>query len=170
MTENDVTVFLDMDGVLCSFEADFKRLTGKEPDDYEKEFGQKKYWDFILEQGSVFWERLTPTPDMEELKSYVFSHFLRIGILSSSSKKNHGSNIVKQGKLKWLRKHGFLNKIPNSNVIIVDSAQDKKRYAWKNKILVDDYEKNVRSWIGAGGIGILHTSSKESIKQLSRYA
>lgn len=170
MTDKDVTVFLDMDGVLCTFEEDFIRLTGKHPDVYEEEFGEKKYWNFILDQGSSFWEKLTPTSDMEELKSYVFSHFLRIGILSSSSKKNHGSNVVKQGKLKWLKNHGFLDKIPNNNVIIVDSAQDKKRHAWNNKILVDDYDKNVKSWVGAGGIGILHKSARNSIKELSRYA
>lgn len=170
MTDANITVFLDMDGVLCTFEADFEKLTGKSPYDYEKEFGPKKFWNFILDQGSVFWENLSPTPDMEQLKEYVFSHFLRIGILSSSSRKSHGSNIVKQGKMKWLKKHGFLSKIPNSNILIVDSAQDKKRYAWENKILVDDYEKNVRSWIGAGGIGILHTSVENTIKELSRYA
>jgi hypothetical protein len=170
MTDKDFTIYLDMDGVLCTFEEDFQRLSGKHPDKYEEEFGEKKYWNFILDQGASFWEKLHPTTDMEELKEYVFSHFLRIGILSSSSKKNHGSNLVKQGKMKWLRNHGFLSKIPSNNIIIVDSARDKKNYAWNNKILVDDYDRNVKEWIGAGGIGIHHTSARESIKQLSRYA
>jgi hypothetical protein len=169
MKSADMTIMLDMDGVLCTFEEDFNQLTGKHPDDYEEEVGEKKYWNFILDQGSYFWENLNPTKDMEILKEYVFSNFLRIGILSSSCRKVHGSNVVKQGKLKWLKRHGFLNKIPNSNIIIVDSARDKKKYAWGNKILVDDYDRNVKEWIGAGGIGIHHTSARDTIKQLLRY-
>jgi hypothetical protein len=169
MTDIDYTLFLDMDGVLCNFDHDFFKLTGKEPREYEAEVGEKKFWTFILDQGTRFWEDLTPTKDMEELKEFAFSNFLRIGILSSSSKKSHGSNMVKNGKLKWLRKHGFLSKIPNENIIIVDSARDKKKYAWKNKILVDDYEKNVKEWLGAGGVGIHHKSAKSTIKQLFRY-
>lgn len=169
--KEELTVYLDMDGVLCNFDKTFKALSdGVAPDEYEAEHGTKKYWNLILEQGTGYWENMEPIPDMEELKEYVFSNFLRIGILSSSSRKNHGSNIPKQGKVKFLRRHGFLTHIPLRNVIIVDSAQDKKNHAWTNKILVDDYDKNVRSWIGAQGIGILHKNARNTIRELSRYA
>jgi hypothetical protein len=54
--------------------------------------------------------------------------------------------------------------------MIVDSAQHKKNYAWTNKILVDDYDKNIRAWRGAGGVGILHKNARQTIKELNRYA
>lgn len=169
--KDELMVYLDMDGVLCEFEKEFQKIShGVLPNDYEREHGTKKYWNLILEQGIGFWENMEPTVDMIELKTYVFSNFLRIGILSSSSRKTHGSNIPIHGKMKFLRSRGFLSHIPKGNVIITDSAQDKKNYAWGNKILVDDYDKNIRSWQGAGGIGILHKSARQTIKELNRYA
>ena len=168
--KEELMVYLDMDGVLCEFEKAFHEISGVQCQEYEGEHGTKKYWELILEHGTGFWENMDPTPDMEELKHFVFSNFLRIGILSSSGKKEHGSNIPTQGKIKFLRRHGFLTHIPKSNIIITGSAQDKKNYAWGNKILVDDYDKNIRSWKGAGGIGILHTSARNTVKELNRYA
>lgn len=169
--KEETMVYLDMDGVLCDFEKEFQKIShGVLPRDYEAEHSTKKYWNLVLEQGTGFWENMETTPDMIELKEYVFSNFLKIGILSSSSRKEHGSNIPTQGKMKFLRKHGFLTYIPKENVKIVDSAQQKKNYAWSNKILVDDYDKNIRAWKGAGGIGILHTSARQTIKELNRYA
>ena len=38
----------------------------------------------------------------------------------------------------------------------------------KNSILIDDREKNIREWEKAGGIGILHTSTKDTLRKLKR--
>jgi len=160
-----------MDGVLCTFEESFKEQIGDGigPVEFKEIHGSKKYWDAIIDHGMSFWEHLPPTKDMIVLKEYVFRNFDKIGILSSSSRKEHGSNVVTHGKMKWLRRHGFLNLIPNKNIIIVDSATHKRKYAWDDKILVDDYAKNISGWIGSGGIGILHKSAKRSIEKLDDY-
>jgi 5'(3')-deoxyribonucleotidase len=46
---------------------------------------------------------------------------------------------------------------------------EKKNYSGKNKILVDDLHANCEEWKQMGGIGILHTSAKDSIKELQKY-
>jgi hypothetical protein len=56
------------------------------------------------------------------------------------------------------------------NIILVDKAITKQKYAALNGILIDDYEKNIAQWREAGGIGILHKNARETIKQLRRYA
>ena len=39
-------------------------------------------------------------------------------------------------------------------------------FASPNSILIDDREDNIKGWIDAGGIGILHTSADNTINTL----
>jgi hypothetical protein len=57
--------------------------------------------------------------------------------------------------------------IPGTKLIL-SKAENKKDYARPNSILIDDNVKNIADWIGAGGIGILHTSAEDTIKQLKK--
>ena len=42
---------------------------------------------------------------------------------------------------------------------------DEKKY---DKILIDDMEQTINEWNKGGGIGILHTSAADTIKQLKK--
>jgi hypothetical protein len=108
-------------------------------------------------------------PDMKTLKRYVFDNFLKIGILSSTGKSKSKTNYAEEGKMRWLNNHGFLSMILSEDIHLVESAQLKKDFALPKRILVDDYAKNIQGWNNNKGIGILHTSAANSIKQLSRY-
>jgi len=47
----------------------------------------------------------------------------------------------------------------------------KKSYATtdeKPNVLIDDFDKNIREWQAAGGIGILHTDVGKTISELKR--
>lgn len=166
---NDIEIiYLDMDGVLCDFHAQFKKLAGADTHQYEAEHGTKNFWKFINKQGLSFWSDMIPMGDMEELKSFVFDNFLRVGILSSSSKKN-GSTYAEEGKRLWLQKHKFISQIADTDIIIVDSAQDKKNYAKPGRVLIDDYIRNIEAWNSKGGIGIQHISAKNTIGELYKY-
>ena len=53
---------------------------------------------------------------------------------------------------------------------------EKKDFAMKGSnigkrpaILIDDYPKNVQQFKAAGGIGILHTTTSNTISQLKRF-
>jgi hypothetical protein len=35
-------------------------------------------------------------------------------------------------------------------------------------VLIDDYPKNIKEWTAKGGIGILHTNTSSTIRQLKK--
>ena len=45
-------------------------------------------------------------------------------------------------------------------------AKFKAEYSGKNRILIDDRADTIEAWRSNGGIGILHTSANDTIKQL----
>ena len=56
-------------------------------------------------------------------------------------------------------------KIGTDQINIVQ-RREKQNFAGKDIILVDDHKKNIREWESAGGTGILHTNTNNTIKQL----
>jgi hypothetical protein len=77
-------------------------------------------------------------------------------LLSSPSR----SEISRLGKRLWVR-----NQLPGIKLILARS-KDKQNYSGENKILIDDRPSNIVEWRLKGGIGILHTSTSNTIKQL----
>lgn len=63
-------------------------------------------------------------------------------------------------KRQWVAKHIG---IPDKDVIV---DHDKAKYAAPNHILIDDRRRSIDPWRAAGGIGILHTSPEDTLKQL----
>lgn len=162
---NDYTIFLDLDGVLCDFPLAFRQLsqhvTGKAFD--INDYDQTKAHTMIEKTGPDYWTNIPPVRDMKELVKYVTDNFLSIKILSSTS--NIEGAI--EGKKDWLRRHNI--PVSGSDIILVKSATLKQKYASPNGILIDDYDKNIKSWVENNGVGILHTSARNSIKQLQQY-
>ncbi len=61
------------------------------------------------------------------------------------------------GKAEWILKF-----VPERGRMILGelmivASKDKHLVAKPNRVLIDDSEKNIKEWIAAGGIGILHT-------------
>lgn len=86
----------------------------------------------------------------------------RIEFLTACPKYKTNQN-VKLDKLAWLREN-----IPyNIPVNVVDDKSQKRAFCRTPRdILVDDYIKNVNDWKSVGGIGILHRSPEETIRNL----
>ncbi|MEM4261005.1 MAG: hypothetical protein QXG00_07225 [Candidatus Woesearchaeota archaeon] len=47
-------------------------------------------------------------------------------------------------------------------------SRTKGKHAFKNGILIDDYDEKIDNWEDNGGIGIVHKSAKETIKRLKK--
>jgi len=77
-------------------------------------------------------------------------------LLSAPSRANES----RLGKRLWVK-----NNIPGTKLILT-SASTKKNYAKGNRILIDDRPDNIYQWREAGGIGILHVNTEDTIKQL----
>ena len=125
------------------------------PSEYESKYGRDKFWDFIDNQiGVKFWAGM---PWMEDGKQYWEYISKYNPILLSAPSINNESRL---GKRLWVKKH-----LPGTPLKLA-YAINKKNYAKENAILIDDREQNIQQWRENGGIGILHTSASDTIKQL----
>ena len=57
--------------------------------------------------------------------------------------------------------------MPGVKLTLAYSA-DKQKYAAPNHILIDDRKSNIDQWVSRGGVGILHTSTADTIRQLKK--
>lgn len=150
-------LFVDMDGVLTDFDLKASELLDVPRDDvqdYIKEHS-KRSWFKIDRAGENFWKNMKWMPDGKELWKNV--EIYRPTILTSPSR--HPSSF--EGKKKWLGNE--IGEVP----YIIDS--DKSKYAEnKSFILIDDREKNIDAWEKAGGTGILHKSTRNTIDKLQK--
>ena len=153
-------IYCDMDGVLTNFEGRFKSLNPEHlsPAQYQAKYGIEKFWDFIDEETGVkFWVGMPWMSDGEELWNYIKDK--QPTLLSAPSRKNES----RLGKRLWVK-----NNIPGTKLIL--SAADKKQnYSKPDTILIDDRPDNIDQWRLRGGIGILHTNTQDTIKQLQAY-
>ncbi len=152
----DYVIYSDMDGVLTDFEKRFQKFSGGMlPSEYESKYGRNKFWDLIDNQiGVKFWVGM---PWMEDGKQYWEYISKYNPILLSSPSINNESRL---GKRLWVKKY-----LPGTPLKLA-YAKNKKNYAKENAILIDDRKENINQWVEAGGIGILHTSASDTIKQL----
>jgi len=161
MEESRRTIFLDMDGVLADLKTTASRIHGK---DY-KSLTPKQFWHPIVNVIEHFFATLDMLPDAPELfaaaKSFDGADVAVLTALPKPIGKFYKD--VKQDKIDWAHRH-FGRDLPVHTVV---GGVNKGRFCKSpHDILIDDMPRNVRVWQEAGGIGILHTSAKDSIAQL----
>jgi hypothetical protein len=159
------TIYCDLDGVLCDFEARFEHFAGLSPDEYRKEIEQKygkkqvdkMFWDLIDNQiGVRFWRGIPWMPGGKQLWDYIKPY--NPTLLSSPSFDNSS----RMGKSLWIKDH-----IPGTPVIF-RQAKQKSDFAGPNKILIDDREDTIMSWKAKNGIGILYKNTDQVINDLKK--
>jgi predicted kinase len=154
--EQQYKVYCDMDGVLVDFERGYNDLTGKKTPGVDSTYNKEDFWGAITKAGSKFWADLNWMPDGQQLWDYINQYNPK---LLTAPSREHSSVI---GKKEWISKN-----IPGTPVVF-RQAKDKKDLAEPNAILIDDRKDNIQQWIDAGGIGIRHTSTESTIKQLQK--
>ena len=149
-----------MDQVLCNF------LKGAD-DAVGGSFvtaDRKTRWNTITSMGKKFWENLEWMPGSKQMYSFI-SKYDPYVLSAYSDKDATGS---KTGKMNWLKKN---TKFKRSKINLVLRDQ-KKKFAKDNdgkaNILIDDYEKNIKEWEQAGGIGVIYTNAPNTIRELKR--
>jgi hypothetical protein len=150
----DYKIYCDMDGVLADFESGYEELTGI---DLKGEFKKgDDFWDPIKIAGVGFWAGLKWMPGGQELWDYLKPFNPQ---LLSAPSREQSSRI---GKHVWVK-----HKIPGTKLILRYASQ-KQQLATPESILIDDRQINIDQWEAAGGIGILHTSTANTIQQLQK--
>lgn len=161
------TIYCDMDGVLCDFDAQFEHYYGIAPREYAKQKGEMILKKAVNDVGEKYWSQMPWMPGGQELWEYISRY--NVKILSSPST----FEFAKQGKLKWISEN--LN--PKPSEIIFEQTGNKhnvlkgKPYnEVRNSILIDDYFRNIAPWKETGGIGITHKSSQGTISILKKFS
>ena len=151
-SKNSPKLWVDLDGVLVNFEKGFEDLGQGS----KKDMDSKTFWK-ILSTAPRFFRDLEWMPDGEEL----WNHIKRYNptILTAPVRESTMPH-CKEDKKTWVKEH-----LGNMKIII-DS--NKGNYANEGDILIDDKEENIVSWETADGVGILHTSTINTIKKLQR--
>lgn len=159
------TIYCDLDGVLCDFEARFEHFAGLSPDEYRieiaKKYGEKQvnkmFWDLIDKQiGVRFWRGIPWMPGGQQLWNYIKPYN---PTLLSSPSYDESSKI---GKSLWVKDH------ISGTPLIFRQAKLKSDFAGPNKILIDDREDTIMSWKAKNGIGILYKNTDQTINDLKQ--
>ena len=152
MKNTEYKIYCDMDGVLVDFNDGYFKLTGHKLDGTYRT--DERFWDPINEAGYDFWINLEWMPDGKELWSYIEKYEPE---LLSAPSRQPDSRVAKND---WVNRE-----LPNVHLIL-RSAKHKKDFASPISILIDDRVDNIADWVSAGGIGILHKNTEDTILQL----
>lgn len=147
-------IYCDMDGVLCDFDKRFEQFSGMSPKEYESKYGTKKFWELIDKIGTQFWSKMPWMPEGKQLWQYISKY--KPDLLSAPSQKATS----RYGKRLWVNEN-----IPGAKLILAN-REKKQNYSKKNSILIDDRPDTIDEWNSRGGIGILYTSTLDTIKKL----
>ena len=149
-----ITLYLDMDGVLCNFDKAYRKLDPEKAD-------RKKFREAVFTY-KIF-EDLEFMPDAQELLNYVCKlDDINIQILTSMGTFDaEQGNAAKYQKMHWLESKNIPYKAN-----FVRSKQEKANFAHENAILIDDSIGCIKPFTEKGGHGILHTRSSDTIQQI----
>jgi 5'(3')-deoxyribonucleotidase len=151
-------IFVDLDGGVVDFDAEMERIGFKRAEVEGNSKAKGRFWHEVgrkAHRGEPFWGVMKPMADADVLWSYVKRY--NPEILSATG---HVGNATEE-KHAWVKQH--LGEVPTH---LVRKSSDKAQFAAPTHILIDDRAKSIEPWVAAGGIGILHTSAADTIRQL----
>ena len=158
-TEN-TKIYLDMDGVLADFFAEYAKLAGVTSGSYRDIPPAKA--DPTLNQmiGTDFFHRLPKFPTADSLVNLVLKYVKTYDICSSPLRGDHANS--GHWKREWIKDN--LNPQPSEIVI----TGQKEHYAvnadGSPNILIDDRGTNIERWRARGGIGIKYQADEDSLQ------
>jgi len=149
-------IYQDMDGCLTDFDKAYYELTGTKSHIATDKLSKPDFWKPISDAGKDWWANMEWMPDGKKLWNYIKKY--NPTLLSSPSKEKTSA----EGKKIWVKRE-----LSNTPLILARSFE-KKKWATPTSILIDDRESNIKDWRLKDGIGILHKSASDTIKQLKQ--
>lgn len=152
-------VYLDMDGVLADFFAEYAKLAGIKSGNYRDIPAAKTDPTLNKMQGTDFFARLPKFPSADQLVKMVVKLYGRYHICSSPLRGDHeGSEHYKNV---WIKKH--LNPQPVDVIITPNKAKYAVQADGTPNILIDDRGSNITAWEDKGGIGIKYQADEDGL-------
>lgn len=148
---NNVTLYCDLDGVLCDFDRGVQALfRGRRP----AEVSPKLLWSVLCKPDKNFYGMLPWIDDGRRLWNRI--RRCRPVLLSGvPGRTSNSSNWAALQKREWVDRH-----LGEEFQLITCSSKNKYTYCNKGDILVDDSEKAREAWEGAGGSFVLFDPKK----------
>tara|TARA_R110000824_G_scaffold44088_4_gene128517 strand:+ start:518 stop:1870 length:1353 start_codon:yes stop_codon:yes gene_type:complete len=153
-------IYIDMDQVLVDFLGGAKKVLGK---DYTDKDWKEDKKDVLTKKSPNLFRNLNWMNDGKSLWSFVMKYSPKV----LSAHPTSWMPNAKSDKNDWVKKNLG---IESSNIHLVKRSM-KRKYATTNgqpNILIDDHSKNIKEWQSAGGIGILHTNARNTVKKLKK--
>lgn len=160
-------LYLDSDQVLCDFSGYVLKHYGRLPDNLQGR-DKKYFWQWVKHHDAhveQFFRSMSPCEDAEQLINFVFVNTQYWNSVSVLTAAGFTPSDGKKQKQEWYEEYFPILK---DDVICVDKSPDKARYAHSRAILIDDRMKSIEPWVAAGGIGVLHKNSQDTIQQLCK--
>jgi len=152
-------IYLDMDGVLADFFAEYAKLAGVTSGSYRDIPPAKA--DPTLDKmiGTDFFHRLPKFPTADSLVKLVLQYVPAYAICSSPLRGDHANSELH--KRAWIKDH--LNPQPSE----ISITGMKERHAvnpdGSPNILIDDRGTNIVAWRARGGIGCKYQADEDSL-------
>lgn len=162
-------IFCDLDGVLANFmsaaEDFFDMEIAQDNTIFNKLWDRADGWPRLKKEWPTFWMDLDLMPHALQLWKIIAPY--HPSILTAIP---CGWQSAATGKLIWCKRH--LPKFgyhPDQKFHAVERSE-KKKFAMTSdgipNILIDDYQKNIREWQHAGGIGILYVDGSAGVSHV----
>jgi len=161
-TEN-TKIYLDMDGVLADFFAEYAKLAGVTTGNYRDIPPAKA--DPTLDKmiGTDFFARLPKFPTADNLVKLVLKYVKSYGICSSPLRGDFKNS--EHWKREWIKKN--LNPQPAEIVITGQKERHAVNADGSPNILIDDRGSNIANWRAKGGIGIKYQADEDSLQKVA---
>lgn len=160
MKEVRPEVYLDMDGVLADFFAEYAKLAGITSGNYRDVPPAKTDPTLQKMVGTDFFARLPKFPSADQLIRMTIKLFGRYHICSSPLRGDHEN--TEHQKNVWIKEH--LSPPPATIVITPNKAKYAVQKDGTPNILVDDRGSNITAWEAKGGIGIKYQADEDSLQ------
>lgn len=169
-------VYCDMDGVLADFHAGMRRAFPREIKtnaDLEIFLTPPDGWSIVNVRAPHLFYQLPVLPGAHRLMSELIRLRRReqidLKILTAIPSELRMSS-APDDKRRWMAKH--FPEISARDIHVVKRSQKRefaKGFASQPPaILIDDFDKNIKEWTSAGGVGILYTNAEPALRELSQ--
>ena len=150
-------LYLDLDGVFADFDARVMEICGQH---YKSD---PELWKKLQKVDHLFYN-LDPLPYAKRLYG-ALKDVKQKEFLTALPMLTEKLVTAPDDKKLWVKE----NLDPSVYVNCVSSWRQKARFASPRAILIDDFERNIKAWREAGGIGILHTDPDKTLEELKPY-
>lgn len=152
-------IYFDMDGVLANFDLGVVELA-KTKVIRQDSILENEMWDKIRSVDH-FYDKLKIMPGAKEMFDYIYNIYGdKCEVLTGIPKPHRGIITASEDKTNWMHRE----LAPSIKVNTVYKENKKNFCTGIDCILIDDYEKNIESWIESGGTGILYKDPLEVIE------